>query len=473
MPLSGQEFDQLHKALISAFPDEESLTLLIRTGLNENLNLIAGTGPGSGTVTSLLIWAESQGRDGELVTQAYLRNSGNPSLRAFVQNASHLVNWETLQRAGMRDKDLFLPDAREPATAVRGVSGKGSSIRLPHSTPSDWDVPGGIMHENSRVYIERWADSRALKEIRKQGTTIVIKGPHQVGKSSLSHRIQIAAEQANKMIAQVDLQLFDSADLKDADSFYRQFCFVVTEAIGLVDQRENYWKAPGMNFKCTQYFERYILAELEKQKKTVVLALDEAERIQDADFSSDFYGMLRSWHGLRSSKSRWKRLDMVLVTTRPPSRLINIPTQSPFNVGLVLELEDFSREQAEELFGLYQATELKNRSEELWNLLEGHPYLTQCALYVVNEGYQVDRLFTAAIQHAGPFGDHLEHLHSCLHGQEKLIAGLHQVIEQNTCQDLETLSHLRSLGLVREMDRNRVKPRCQLYADYFRAHLHG
>ena len=476
MSLTRKEFDQLQQALVSAFPDYTGLTSLVKNSFHKNLATIAGIGKHAGLVARLIRWTEAQGRDREFVTQAYHKKPDDPLLRAFVKGAPHLVAWDTLQQLGMGEEDLFPTGVYEPLNASQKASSAPDTVQPIASHPClcPPEVPGGAIDAASIGYIKRKTDEMALKEICKQGTTIVIQGPHQVGKSSLLQRIYTAAEQTNKTVAQVDLQIFNRTALQDADAFYRQFCFMVTEATGLEDRTEAYWKLPGVNFKCTQYFEKYILVELEKQKKTVVLALDEAERIQDADFSSDFYGMLRSWHGLRGSKSLWKQLDLVLVTSTKPYHLIDRYTQSPFNVGLVLELEDFDRQQVEDLLERYQAVELKGRIEDFWNLLEGHPYLTQKALFaVLNNDYSVECLFAEAIRDRGPFGDHLEYLLVTLNRQEKLIAGMRQVMEKHECQDRETLSHLWSAGLIRQTNDYKVRPRCRLYENYFRTHLPG
>jgi hypothetical protein len=46
------------------------------------------------------------------------------------------------------------------------------------------------------------------------------------------------------------------------------------------------------------------------------------------------------------------------------------------------------------------------------------------------------------------------------------------VIRVNTCSDERTKRLLIAAGLIRQDDQ-RVVPRCQLYADYFRERLHG
>ena len=60
-----------------------------------------------------------------------------------------------------------------------------------------------------------------------------------------------------------------------------------------------------------------------------------------------FFSMLRGWHNKRALPTTkvWKRLDLALVTATEPYHLIANLNQSPFNVGEVITLADFTAEQ--------------------------------------------------------------------------------------------------------------------------------
>src|SRR6185503_4174167 len=77
----------------------------------------------------------------------------------------------------------------------------------------------------------------------------------------------------------------------------------------------------------------------------LVLAMDEVESMFDADFRSDFFGMLRGWHNSRAAKPAWRQLDLALVTSTEPYQLIANLNQSPFNVGQVVTLDDFTSDE--------------------------------------------------------------------------------------------------------------------------------
>jgi hypothetical protein len=213
---------------------------------------------------------------------------------------------------------------------------------------------------------------------------------------------------------------------------------------------------------------KYLLREV---GGPLVIAMDEVERIFDTPFRDDFFSMLRSWHNKRALEKVWKQCDLVLVTSTEPYQLIKDLNQSPFNVGVVVNLEDFTHAEVARLNALHGAPFGGETEARLMRLLNGHPYLTRRALYLVAKG-QVSAagLFEQARDDRGPFGDHLRYHLFRLHDQADLIAGMKEVIGQGTCADERIFFRLRGAGLVRKEGRA-VLPRCRLYADYFGEHL--
>ncbi len=301
--------------------------------------------------------------------------------------------------------------------------------------------------------------------------TITIKGPRQVGKSSLLIRTMEAAVNAGKCIAFLDFQLFDKAALTDAELFFRQFCIWLTDILEMPDRVDEYWNTPlGNSQRCTRYMQRYILKEL---GNPLVLAMDEVDKVFVTDGRNDFFAMLRSWHNSRATTPIWKQLDLTLVTSTEPYQLIDDLNQSPFNVGQVIDLADFTPEQVADLNHRHGSPVNKSEERQLIALLSGHPYLVRRALYLIaSQRISTADLFANATADNGPFGDHLRHHLSLLHNKTELIQYLLQVIRQNTCSDKHVFWRLRGAGLLREEGRV-VLPRCQLYAKYFREQLRG
>jgi hypothetical protein len=183
--------------------------------------------------------------------------------------------------------------------------------------------------------------------------------------------------------------------------------------------------------------------------------------------------MLRNWHNSRAIDPIWKQLDLALVTSTEPYQLIQNLNQSPFNVGEVIDLADFTLEQVADLNRRHGAPLTPGDEQHLMTILSGHPYLVRRALYLVaSKRLSATELFSQATDERGPFGDHLRYHLFRFHGKKDLIEGMQQVISKNTCADDLVFFRLRGAGLVKREGRA-VMPRCQLYAIYFREHLHG
>ena len=222
--------------------------------------------------------------------------------------------------------DQATPPLSEPLSAVVAPS-------PPAAAPLE--QPEGNMRPDSPFYIVRQpADRVALAEASKpSGVTLTIKGPRQVGKSSLLTRVIDRAIQAGKQVAYLDFQQFDAAARADDDTFFRQFAQWLTDEVGLDGDFDANWAtALGTVQRCTRYVERVLLPAL---GGPLLLAMDEVDSILDCPFRTDFFAMLRVWHNNRAMPNRpiWRQLDMALVTSTEPYELVENLHQSPFNVG--------------------------------------------------------------------------------------------------------------------------------------------
>jgi len=105
--------------------------------------------------------------------------------------------------------------------------------------------------------------------------------------------------------------------------------------------------------------------------------MDEVDRLFNTDYRSDFFSMLRAWHNDRATSDIWTNLDLALVTSTEPYQLIDDLNQSPFNVGEILNLEDFTPAQVAELNRRHDNPLTNEEERRLVEVLGGHPYLTR------------------------------------------------------------------------------------------------
>jgi AAA-like domain/CHAT domain len=334
---------------------------------------------------------------------------------------------------------------------------------------NDSSIPkdlGGTMNPLSPFYVERSTDAIALNEIeRSGGVTMTIKGSRQLGKSSLLMRLLDKARQVGKRVVYLDFQELDQSVLQDADRFYQHFCTQITAGLNLSNDPLDL--ALGRNFSCGRYVESKVLRLL---NNPVVLAIDKVEMVFGTEFQSDFFSMLRSWHNKRAIIPLWKQLDLVMITAMEPYRLISDLNLSPFNVGRIIDLVDFSAAQVADLNQRYHSPLNPQQLQQLMGFLSGHPYLTMHSLQLLAANITTMlQLFDRSTTYGGHFDDHFRMFR--LDGQPELQQGMLEVIRHQHCTDESVLFLLLSVGLVCRKG-NRVVPRCQLYADYFQDHLY-
>lgn len=339
---------------------------------------------------------------------------------------------------------------------------------------TELELPEGQVQLGSKFYIERPPiETRCYETILKPGSLIRIKAPRQMGKSSLMVRILTHASQQDYRTVTINFQLADSRIFQDLDLFLKWFCVSVSKGLGLSNQVAEYWDDIfGSKMSCKDYFENYLLAQLEQP---LVLALEEVDCIfQHSDLADDFFPLLRSWHEEAKSNPIWQKLRLILVHSTEVYIPLNI-NQSPFNVGLPVELPEFNSSQVRDLAQRHGLDWNLEQVELLMKFIGGHPYLVRKALYhLVKKQQTLEELFSLADTETSPFSNHLRRHLWHLQKQPHLVAALQTVLNSATPVRLDFVEmfKLHSMGLV-HLRGNKVTPRCELYRQYFSDRLLG
>lgn len=84
MPLTGQQFKSFQDALLEAY-DQASLQQVVRIGLDEKLDTIAGGANLKELTFNLIQWAERTGRVDDLLAATLKENPSSPALRGFAE----------------------------------------------------------------------------------------------------------------------------------------------------------------------------------------------------------------------------------------------------------------------------------------------------------------------------------------------------------------------------------------------------
>jgi AAA-like domain len=334
------------------------------------------------------------------------------------------------------------------------------------------EVPEGPVSLDSPFYVERPPiESDCYKEILQPGSLIRIRGPKQMGKTSLLNRVLARATEQNYRVVRLNLRLADRSFLTDLNKFLRWFCLNISRQLNLEPKIDGYWDEEiGSKVSCTGYLESYLLEQL---PTNVVIALDEIDTVfHYPDLAEDFLALLREWHEEAAIQESWRKLRLVIAHSTEAYISLNIH-QSPFNVGLPLRLRPFDRQQIQSLAQLHGLTLTVEETQSLTAMVGGHPYLIRLALYyLARQEVTLQKLLQDAPTHSGIYSDRLRR---CLHNlqqQPELASALKQVVTAREPVQLASVYvyQLDSMGIV-QLNGDRVAPSCELYRQYFNTNL--
>ena len=308
--------------------------------------------------------------------------------------------------------------------------------------------PGGAVRLSDKLYVERLEDDYLRNEILQWGATITIRAPRQTGKTSLLMRGIHHARQSGAEVVFIDGQSLGLDEQSELDSFLRGLAEMLCDELGIdVAQVDEVWNGRlGPQKKLTNLIEEHILPQFDVP---IILALDEADALLTTSFYQHFFGLLRSWHNRRAMSPEWEKFNLALIISTEPYLLIDDINQSPFNVGLKLDLSDFDLAQFSQLNIQHGSPLAESAVTEAFNLLNGQPYLTRKLLYLMTAKQQSWATISAqALQDNGPFGDHLRRLSWSIRTRPKLQQALLQIIRTRKCNDEDVLFRLQKAGLV-------------------------
>lgn len=387
------------------------------------------------------------------------RTGLSPNTLARVRSRKVAVDQQTLENY-FRAFDLNL-GVDDYADSEAAIAGSRQQVPLSGQLPLD-----------SAFYVQRSPiESICYDAILQPGALLRIKAPRQMGKTSLAARVLAQAREQNFATAISSLQLADSTVFTDLKRFLQWFCAIVSQNLGLPNQVDKYWDDLfGNSYNCTNYFEKYILAEIETP---IALAFDEVDVVFDyPEIATDFFGMIRAWYEKArygdGKSDLWQKLRLVLVHSTEVYVPLNIH-QSPFNAGLEIELAPFNQEQVQDLAQRYGVDDPEDCAKALLTLVGGNPYLVQLGLHHLSlQDVTSKQLIETAIVTDSIYSGHLRNLLWDLQRYPELVVALKRVVLSPIPVEVEAIQafKLQSKGLVRLYNQQLV-PSCNLYRKYF------
>lgn len=322
------------------------------------------------------------------------------------------------------------------------------------------------------IYVERPPiETVCYETLLQPGSLIRIKSPSLMGKTYLVTRVLTQLAQQNYRTVSLSFKLAErSVHFSNLNKFLRWFCTNLSKELELPSELDEYWDEEGIGSKvsCTTYFEEYLLAQADTP---LVLCLDDVDLLFPyPQIYEDFFGLLRSWYEKARSRKIWKKLRLVIVHSTEVYIRLNIH-QSPFNVGLPIELSEFTTQQVQEFAQQHQLDVDTQILEQITKIVGGHPYLLELAFAHLKSHPDIalDKLFQEATTEAGIYGHHLREHWLNLQQHSELGAAFKKVVTSTSPVQIEPMLayQLYSTGLVK-LSGNSVEPRCNLYRQYFR-----
>ncbi|KAB8315749.1 molecular chaperone Tir [Tolypothrix campylonemoides VB511288] len=320
------------------------------------------------------------------------------------------------------------------------------------------------------IYVERPPiESICEQALCQSGALLRIKAPGLMGKTSLMDKVlpQLVSRKGYKIVRLNLHYAEEKTHFSNLDKFLQWFCVSVGERLGMPNQLADYWDEEYSTSKtnCNTYFEQYLLKHSETP---IVLCLDEVERVFPHPVATEFLGLLRVWHEDAKTRHIWKKLRLVVIHSTEVYVKLNV-NESPFNVGVAVELREFTPEQVQNLAEKYGLTWDLAQVTQLMDMVGGHPYLLgQAFSYLQMYGVTLEELLQNAPTEAGIYGNHLRRYWGMLQQHLGLVEALKKVVMTSGTVQLEPIQGytLYRLGLVHQAG-NKVKIACNLYRQYF------
>jgi len=376
------------------------------------------------------------------------------------------------------DDEADWPSPKAAALSTDGaqVAAQGMAAQpLPAFDPS-WlkslDAQGGAVRLDSPFYVARTSDEVCMQRLEQKGSTLLISGARQTGKSSLLARLYQAAADKKIHTVYLDFQSFGKKELESMDSLLLAIANQLYDDLSLNAEPTADWKdrrSAAQNL--TRYIERQVIGQ---GAEIMLLLMDEVDRLFDyANLRDDFFALVRFWITQRAFGRKLEWLNLVLAYSTEASMFIKNQHQSPFNVGEKFDLGDFDLAQLQ-LLNARHGSPIQSQEEldGFMQLLGGHPFLVRKALYELVAWQRTPaQIFSTSTDDDGPFGDHLRFYMLAFRESPDLCGAMRAVLDGAPCPDDLSFYRLRSAGLVRGPDRLHATARCGLYSKYFGAHL--
>ncbi len=238
-------------------------------------------------------------------------------------------------------------------------------------------VTGGTLRFDAPCYVQRQADEDLLQALQ-QGKFCYVLTARQSGKSSLM--VQTAARLRATGIGVAILDLTAIGNNLTIEQWYGGLLSLIGQQLDLEDELLDFYARRALLSPLQSWMRAIREIILPRYFERVVIFVDEIDAVHNLPFSTDeFFAGIRNFYNERTTNSELEKLTFCLLGVATPADLVSDARTTPFNVGLRIELNDFSAREAESLArGLARETVAgRTLMQRILYWTNGHPYLTQ------------------------------------------------------------------------------------------------
>ncbi len=332
--------------------------------------------------------------------------------------------------------------------------------------------PGGALDVDDDIYMVRSIDEETLLKLRKPRGFVVVRGPRQIGKTSLIMRAfkALTAEGSGMRGAYIDFQFMESDKFKDQNSVWLSLVTAISNQIKLKNwSPENWNPAKTHNENFLDFVDNFLFFEVDTP---LLICMDETERLFGTNVQSGFFGAVRAYFNQSAMDRNLKNIRWLLSTSSEPGFFIKDLNQSPFNVGTQNYHASFDMEEIQEFADNLGVKLISGETERIFEYVGGRPYLTHLLLY--NIGKKPDSresIYDALKAGRSVFRNHLHRYLFHFQMEPELAEVMKDVVYGKGCDNAMMVDRLEGAGLVCHDESLNVVPACRLYAVFFKAVL--
>ena len=329
-----------------------------------------------------------------------------------------------------------------------------------------YSYPDRPLKSDSPLYIERSeVESVCLNHWNQDNPLLRIKSSPKKGKTSLIKRIIKRIETPKNTVIYLNLEVIEKEKFVNIRGFLLSILSHITD--NLPDHYQPLpWDDPKSS---TLSFTEDLKRILAKVDRNLILVFDAVDKLFNySAIYTDFFYMLRHWFQQVNESEDWEKLRLVIAYNTDDYGRLDLH-RSPFNVGTIVELPEFTLAQTQTLASRYGVK--REAVDSFYSLVGGHPYLLQLGFYhLATQGKTVAQLLQQIEFNGGIYEDFLLDLLESLETQTELKELFQLLLDNPTAiapkKQFIKINQLQAMGLIK-YENNTVSVTCKLYQDYF------